>query len=94
MKKVTFIILFSAELFVAMVAMGLLMSNLGAICYLIAAVVFAIALTPFFIKLKKTEDEAKKEKIRRNILLVLLTPIAIALIVVILVIIGLFIVIG
>ena len=79
MKKASFILLFTLELIWAMIAMGLLMSDLGAICYLIAAVIFAVVLTPFFIKLKKTEDEEKKGKIRRNILLLLLIPIIFAL---------------
>ena len=79
MKKASFILLFTLELIWAMIAMGLLMSDLGAICYLIAAVIFAVVLTPFFIKLKRTEDEEKKGKIRRNILLLLLIPIIFAL---------------
>ena len=79
MKKASFILLFTLELIWAMIAMGLLMSDLGAICYLIAAVIFTVVLTPFFIKLKKTEDEEKKGKIRRNILLLLLIPILFAL---------------
>ena len=76
MKKASFVLLFTLELIWAMIAMGLLMSDLGAICYLIAAVIFAVVLTPFFIRLKKTEDEAKKGKIRRNILLLLLNGFA------------------
>jgi hypothetical protein len=79
MKKASFILLFTLELIWAMIAMGLLMSDLGAICYLIAAVIFTVVLTPFFIKLKKTDDEVKKGKIRRNILLLLLIPILFAL---------------
>ena len=79
MKKASFVLLFTLELIWAMIAMGLLMSDLGAICYLIAAVIFTVVLTPFFIKLKKTDDEVKKGKIRRNILLLLLIPILFAL---------------
>ena len=79
MKKSSFILLFTLELIWAMIAMGLLMSDLGAICYLIAAVIFTVVLTPFFIQLKKTDDEVKKGKIRRNILLLLLIPIIFAL---------------
>ena len=90
MGRMSFTVLFLAELLFAMVAMGLLMSDLGPICYLIAAIIFAVVLAPFFIKLKKTEDEAKKAKIRRNILLVLLIPIAIALVAVISVVVALF----
>lgn len=83
MKKAPFIFLLTIELVLGMISMGLLLAELGAICYLIAAVIFAAVLTPFFIKLKKTEDEEKKAKIRRNALLIMLTPIAIALLVVI-----------
>ena len=90
MKKASFILLFTLELIWAMIAMGLLMSDLGAICYLIAAVIFTVVLTPLFIKLKKTEDEEKKGKIRRNILLLLLIPIVIALSSIIAVLVALF----
>ena len=89
MKKDSFILLFSVELLLAMACMGLLMSDLQELCYLIAIAIFAPVLTPFFIKLKKTEEEEKKQKIRRNILLVLLIPIAIAFAVVFAVIIAL-----
>lgn len=90
MKKASFILLFTLELIWAMIAMGLLMSDLGAICYLIAAVIFTVVLTPFFIKLKKTDDETKKGKIRRNILLLLLIPIIFALSSIIAVLVALF----
>ena len=62
----------------ALVSMGLLFSDMGAIIYLFAAVVFAAVLAPFAIRLKKEPDEAKKRKIRRNMALVLLIPIVIA----------------
>ena len=90
MKKSSFILLFTLELIWAMIAMGLLMSDLGAICYLIAAVIFTVVLTPFFIQLKKTDDEVKKGKIRRNILLLLLIPIIFALCSIIAVLVALF----
>lgn len=89
MKKETFLFLLITELIVAMLAMGLLMSDLGALCYLVAAAIFAVVLTPFFRKLKKTEDEAQKAKIRRNILLVMTIPIVIALAAVITVVVAL-----
>ena len=94
MTKKTFIILLTIEVFLAMIAMGLMLSDLGAYCYLVAAVLFTVVLTPFFIKLKKTEDEAKKNIIRRNILLVMLLPIAIALVLFVLVVIALALAIG
>ena len=89
MRKDSFILLFTAELLLAMACMGLLMSDLQEFSYLIAAVIFGAVLTPFFIKLKKTEEEEKKAKIRRNILLVMLTPIAVAFAVILVVVIAL-----
>ena len=68
------------EGFFALIAMGLLFSDMGAIIYLYAAVVFSVVLAPFAICLKKEEDEAKKRKIRRNMALILLLPIAAGLI--------------
>ena len=88
MKKQPFIVLFIIEAFLALISVGLLLSDLGAVCYLIAIAVFTPILTPFFIKLKKTEDEDKKCKIRRNILLIPLIPIALAIIAIILVVIA------
>lgn len=67
-----------AELLVSLIAMGLLLANLGVFSYLIGAAVFGAVLTPFFLKLKKTADESQKAKIRRNMLLVMLLPIVIA----------------
>ena len=78
MSRNTFIFLMVVEGFFAMAAMGLLFSDMGAIIYLFAAVVFAAVLAPFAIRLKKEPDEAKKRKIRRNMALVLLLPIVIA----------------
>ena len=53
MKKDAFIVWLTVELLMGMACMGLLLNSLGAWCYLIAAVIFAAVLTPFFIKLKK-----------------------------------------
>ena len=78
MRKDSFILLFTVELLLAMACMGLLMSNLQEFSYLIAIAIFAAVLSPFFIKLKKTAEEEKKQTVRRNILLVLLIPITIA----------------
>ena len=83
MKKGPFIILLTIELLLGLLGTGLLLSELGVFSYLIGAVVFGAVLTPFFFKLRKTEDAGKKAKIRCNILLVMLLPIAIALAVVI-----------
>ena len=78
MKKDTFIAVMITESIVALVSMGLLFSDMGAVIYLIALAVFAAVLAPFFIRLRKEPDEAKKRKIRRNMVLVLLIPIAVA----------------
>ena len=78
MKKDTFIAVMITETLVALVSMGLLFSDMGAVIYLIALAVFAAVLAPFFIRLRKEADEAKKRKIRRNMALVLLIPIAVA----------------
>ena len=58
--------------------------------YLYAAVAFSGVLVPFAIRLKKETDEAKKRKIRRNMALILLLPIAAGLIAIALVVIALF----
>jgi 4-hydroxybenzoate polyprenyltransferase len=78
MKKETFIAVMITEGIVALVSMGLLFSVVGAVIYLIALAVFAAVLAPFFIRLRKEPDEAKKRKIRRNMALVLLIPIVVA----------------
>ena len=78
MKKDLFVVVMIIEGLMALVSMGLLFSDMGAIIYLFAAVVFAAVLAPFAIRLKKEPDEAKKRKIRRNMALVLLIPIVIA----------------
>lgn len=90
MKKDTFIVLMVIEGFFALIAMGLLFSDMGAIIYLYAAVVFSVVLSPFAICLKKETDEAKKRKIRRNMALILLLPIVAGLIAIALVVIALF----
>ena len=89
MSRNTFVLSMAVEGFFAMAAMGLLFSDMGAIIYLFAAVVFSAVLAPFAIRLKKEPDETKKRKIRRNMALVLLIPIVAALILVTIVIIGL-----
>ena len=78
MKKETFIAVMITEGIVALVSMGLLFSDVGAVIYLIALAVFAAVLAPFFIRLRKEPDEAKKRKIRRNMALILLIPIVVA----------------
>ena len=89
MKKDTFIVVMALEGFAALVAMGLMFSDMGAVIYLISLALFAVVLSPFYLRLRKETDEAKKRKIRRNMALVLLIPIVAALILVTIVIIGL-----
>ena len=85
MKKNTFIVVMVIEGLAALVSMGLLFSDVGAVIYLIALAVFAAVLAPFYIRLRKEPDETKKRKIRRNMALVLLIPIVAAVVAVILV---------
>ena len=76
MNRNTFILSMVVESFFALAAMGLIFSDVGAIIYLYAIVVFGLVLSPFILRLKKAQDEAKKRKIRRNMALLLLIPIA------------------
>ena len=89
MNRNTFIFTMVFEGFFAFAAMGLLFSDMGAVIYLISAVVFGAVLAPFAIRLKKETDEAKKMKIRRNMALILLLPIVAGLAAIILVVIAL-----
>jgi archaellum biogenesis protein FlaJ (TadC family) len=89
MNRNTFIFSMVFEGFFAMAAIGLLFSDVGAIIYLYAAVVFAAVLTPFAIRLKKEQDETKKMKIRRNIALILLLPIVAGIAAIVLVVVAL-----
>jgi hypothetical protein len=85
MKKDTFIVVMIIEGIVALVSMGLLFSDVGALIYPISLAIFAAVLSPFYLRLKKAEDEEKKRKIRRNMVLVMLAPIAAAIVAVVLV---------
>ena len=80
MKKSAFIVLMPAAVLAALIAMGLLFSDVGALIYLIALGLFAAVLTPFFLKLKRETDESKKRKIRLIIFLIQLTPVAVAIV--------------
>ena len=79
MKK-QFVILLSIEIIAGLIAIGLLLSDLGICSYLFGIVVFTLVLCPFFKCLKEENDELKKEKICRNMLLVMLIPSIIAII--------------
>ncbi|MBR5446414.1 MAG: hypothetical protein IKV57_09825 [Clostridia bacterium] len=90
MKKIPFVILMVIELLAALLAAGMLFADLGAVIYLIAILVYAAVLAPFFVRLKKTAEEEKKKKIRRNILLIPLIPIGVAIAMMVIVIVSLF----
>ena len=89
MKKETFIVVMIVEVLVALIAMGLLFSDVGALIYPISLAIFAAVLAPFFIRLKKEPDEEKRRKIRRNMVLVMLLPIFAAIATIVLVVIAL-----
>lgn len=76
MSRNMFILSMFFESYFALAAIGLLFNDVGAIIYLFAIPVLGAVLAPFFIRLKKEQDEAQKRKIRRNIALILLIPIA------------------
>ena len=78
MKKDTFIVVMIIEGIVALVSMGLLFSDVGALIYPISLAIFAAVLAPFCLALKKTEEEAKKKKIRLWMALLMLIPIVVA----------------
>ena len=83
MKKSAFIVLMPAAFLAALVAMGLLFSDVGALIYLIASGLFAAVLIPVGLKLKHETDEGKKRKIRLIIFLIQLTPVAVAIVVIV-----------
>ena len=85
MTKDMFTFLMGVTTIVALLAMGLLFSDVGALIYPISLALFAAVQAPFFIRLKKEEDETKKRKIRRNMVLIMLLPIAAALIAIVVV---------
>ena len=80
MTKSTFITLMIVETLVALVSMGLLFSDVGALIYPISLAIFAVVLAPFYLWLKKTDEEAKKRKIRLWMVLIMLLPIVAAMI--------------
>ena len=89
MKQNTCIGVMVIESTFALISMGLLFSDIGAVIYPISLLIFAAVLAPFYIRLRKKPDEAKKRKIRRNMALVLLIPIVVAVVAVVLVVIAL-----
>lgn len=85
MNRNMFIFVMVFETFFALAAMGLLFSDVGALIYLISMAIFAAVLSPFYLCLKRAEDEEKKRKIRRNIALVMLLPIIAGLVAIVMV---------
>lgn len=81
MKKDIFIVVMVAEVLAALVSMGLLFSDVGAMIYPISLALFAAVLAPFYLWMKKAE-EAKKRKIRLWMVLLMLIPILVAIAVV------------
>ena len=80
MNRNTFVCLMIVESFFALVSMGLLFSDVGALIYPISLAIFAAVLAPFYLWLKKTDEEAKKRKIRLWIALIMLLPVVAAMI--------------
>ena len=78
MKKKTCIVLMVMETLAALVSMGLLFSDVGAMIYPISLVLFAAVLSPFYLRLKKETDEKKKRKLRLWMVLIMLIPIVAA----------------
>ena len=85
MNRNAFIFVMVFETFFALAAMGLLFSDVGALIYPISMAIFAAVLSPFYLCLKRAEDEEKKRKIRRNIALVMLLPIIAGLVAIVMV---------
>ena len=85
MNRNMFIFVMVFEAFFALAAMGLLFSDVGALIYPISLAIFAAVLAPFYLRLKKAEDEEKKREIRRNIALVMLLPIIAGLVAIVMV---------
>ena len=92
MKKEIFVPVMIAEVLADLLSMGLLFSDVGALIYPISLALFAVILAPFFLWLKRTEDEGKKQKIRLWMALVMLLPIAAAVVAIVLVVAALFLV--
>ena len=88
MAKTTFSVLMVVETLAALVSMGLLFSDVGAMIYPISLAIFAAVLAPFYLWMKKVE-EAKKRKIRLWMVLIMLSPIVVAIAAVVMVVIAL-----
>ena len=89
MNRNTLIFLLFFEGFFALASMGLLFSDVGALIYPISLAIFALVLAPFYLRLRREPEEAKRRKIRRNMALLLLLPIVAALAAIIFVVVSL-----
>ena len=78
MKKETFIPVMIAEVLADLVSMGLLFSDVGALIYPISLAIFAAVLAPFYLRMKKDPEEAKKRKLRLWRVLIMLIPMLVA----------------
>lgn len=88
MAKTTFAVLMIVETLAALISMGLLFSDVGAMIYPISIAIFAAVLAPFYLWMKKAE-EAKKRKIRLWMVLIMSIPIVVAIATVVMVVIAL-----
>ena len=80
MNRNNFVFLMMIESFFALISMGLLFSDVGALIYPISLAIFAAVLAPFCILLRKQADESKKRKLRLWMALLLLIPIVVAIV--------------
>ena len=88
MKKDIFTVVIIVEVLAALVSMGLLFSDVGAMIYPISLAIFAAVLAPFYLRMKKAE-ETKKRKIRLWMVLIMSIPIVAAIAAIMLVVIAL-----
>ena len=88
MKKDIFTVVIIVEVLAALVSMGLLFSDVGAMIYPISLAIFAAVLAPFYLRMKKAE-EPKKRKIRLWMVLIMSIPIVAAIAAIMLVVIAL-----
>ena len=56
MKGSTFKTFFTVEVIVALIAMGLMFSDLGAIVYVLSAILFAAVLVPLLVAIKRADS--------------------------------------
>lgn len=74
MKNVLFYIILILEFLLALLMMGWMFADFGALIYLVSSVVLIAIMSLFFNYLKKETDEKKRRKIRHQLLLAMLVP--------------------